>query len=214
MLIEEKGTPILVELSRGRGKILYLSLDVGRPPMSRWKGLSLLYNDLLGSHVERGNTLQTSWNESVFSHLLSEPSFISGYVPVRPLFLWLLLYLGGLGLLAWLWRRERLSGRALILSFFSMVVLFSFGGFLYFIRGGNIPDGILVSSTLLEEIPDGYVEVQSNVALFSTLRGQYNLKVKRGWTDLEPVFARHETPGGKDIVVQEEGNTTRFRFPD
>ena len=213
MLIEEKGTPILVELNRGRGKIIYLSLDVGRPPMSRWEGLSLLYNDLLGSHVKRGNMLQTSWTESVFSRLLSEPSFISGYVPVRPLFLWLLLYLGGLGLLAWLWRRERLSGRALILSFFSMVVLFSFGGYLYFSWGRNIPDGILVSSTLLEEIPDGYVEVQSNVALFSTLRGQYNLKVKRGWTDLEPVFARQETPGGKDIVVQEEGNTTRIRFP-
>jgi hypothetical protein len=47
VVVEEKGTPVLVETSRGRGKVFYLSLDVGRPPFSEWQGLSLLFKDLL-----------------------------------------------------------------------------------------------------------------------------------------------------------------------
>lgn len=213
ILIEEKGTPILVEMSRGRGKIFYLSLDVGRPPLSRWEGLSDLFRDLLELPGEIGPVLQTSWDESVFSKLLVEPSFISTYVPALSFFLWLLFYLGGLGLLARLWQQQRLPRRTLVLSFLSLVVFSSFGGYLHFDRGGNTPDGILVSSTLLEGIPDGYAETQTNVALFSTRRRHYNLLVEREWTDLEPVLSRFGASDDSPVVVQEEGSSTRFRVP-
>ncbi|MFQ5902087.1 MAG: hypothetical protein ACE5JO_00185 [Candidatus Binatia bacterium] len=213
ILIEEKGTPILVEMSRGRGKVFYLSLDVGRPPLSHWEGLSLLFRDLLGSSPERRSPVQASWNEPVFLKLLLKLSFISTYVPAGSFLLWLLLYLGGLGLLAWLWLQQRLPRRTLVLSFLSLVAFSSFGGYLYFNRGGNIPDGVLFSSTLLESLPDGYVEAQSNVALFSTRRQYYNLQVERGWTDLEPVLPRLGAADDGAVVVQEEGSYTRFRFP-
>ena len=213
ILIEEKGSPILVEMSRGRGKVFYLSLDVGRPPLSRWEGLPLLFGDLLESPAEKDSPLETSWNDSVFSQLLLKPSFISSYVPVRSFFLWLLFYLGGLGLLTWLWLKQRLPRRTLVFSFLSLVVLSSFGGYLYFNRGGNIPDGVFFSSTLLESLPDGYVEVQSNVALFSTRRQYYNLQVESGWADLEPVLPRLGAADDSPVVVQEEGSYTRFRFP-
>lgn len=213
ILIEEKGTPILVEMSRGRGRVFYLSLDVGRPPLSRWDGLSLLFRDILGSPGESRSTLQVSWDEFVFSQLLLNPSFISTYVPARSFFLWLLIYLGGLGLLAWLWQQQRLPRRTLVLSFLALVFFSSFGGYLHFDRGGNIPDGVLVSSTVLESLPDGYVEGQSNVALFSTQRRHYSLQVESGWTDLEPVPSRLGASEDATLVVLEEGSSTRFRFP-
>src|SRR6266571_5079170 len=36
MLAEDHGTPLIVETSRGKGKITYVALDVGRPPLTRW----------------------------------------------------------------------------------------------------------------------------------------------------------------------------------
>ncbi|HWH77789.1 MAG TPA: hypothetical protein VNT76_10480, partial [Candidatus Binatus sp.] len=38
-LIETDGIPVLVEASRGRGRITYFALDIGRPPLSQWDGL-------------------------------------------------------------------------------------------------------------------------------------------------------------------------------
>ncbi|MGH7831377.1 MAG: hypothetical protein ACREP8_14495, partial [Candidatus Binatia bacterium] len=48
-LVEENGTPIIVEAARAKGKVSYLSADVGRGPLSRWEGLPLLFKALLGS---------------------------------------------------------------------------------------------------------------------------------------------------------------------
>ncbi len=213
ILIEEKGTPILVEMSRGLGKVFYLALDVGRPPLSRWEGLSLLFRDLLGPPAERGSSFQTSWDDAVFSQLLVSHSLVSVRGPTLSFFLWLLFYLGGLGLLARLWQQRRLPQRTLVLSFLSLVVFSSFGGYLYFDRGGDIPDGVLLSSTLLESLPDGYVEAQSGVAIFSTRRRQYDLRVENGWTDFELVRPRFEVSDDTAVVVQEGGGSTRFRFP-
>jgi len=214
ILIEEKGLPILVEKSMGRGKILYLSLDVGRPPLSRWEGLSLLFKDLLGAPAERRSTLQTSWDESIFSQLLLNPSMISAYVPLRTFFLWLVIYFVGLGLLAWLWQRQFLRRRTLAISFLLLVFFSSFGGYFHFRQGGNIPDGVLLSSTLLESLQDGYVEAQSNVALFSTRRRLYDLQIPREWSDVEAIPSRAGTPPENNaLVIQEERSSTRFRFP-
>lgn len=212
VLIEEKGTPILVEMDRGRGKVFYLSLDVGRPPLSRWGGLALLFRDLLGVPGDRRSSLVASWDETVFSQLFSNSSFISTYVPLRTFFLWLLFYLGGLGFSAWLWRRQRLPRRTLVVSSLSLILFSAFGGYLHLGRGGNIPDGVLVSSTLLESLPDGYVEALSNVALFSTLSQHYDLQVDRGWTDFEPVLPRARKSEDSSLVAEEEGSSTRFRF--
>jgi len=212
ILIEEKGTPILVEMAKGRGKVLYLSFDVGRPPLSRWEGLSLLFRDLLGSAEERRYDSQPNWDESVFSQLLLNRSFISVYVPSRSFFLWILFYLGGLGLLAWLWRRQRFSRRILVPCIFCFIIVSSLGGYLHFDQGGNVPDGVLLSSTVLESLPDGYVETQSNVALFSTQRRHYDLEVEGGWTDFEPVFPRFGRSEDTALVAQEQGSSTRLRF--
>lgn len=211
-VVQEKGTPVLVEMSRGRGKVLYLSLDVGRPPVAQWQGLPLLFKDLLESSGERRAAPQTSWDDAVFSQLLLNPAIVSTYVPLRPLLLWLLAYFGALALLAWLWRERRMARRRLILCSLFLVFFSAFAGYLHFNQGGNIPEGVLLSSTLLESLPDGYVEAQSNVALFSTQRRHYSLQVESGWTDLEPV-PRFGVSEEVALVVQEEGSSTRFRIP-
>lgn len=216
ILIEERGIPILVERSMGRGKILYLSLDIGRPPLSRWGGLSFLLTDLLGTPLDRRSTLQTGWDEAIFSQLLSTSSMISAYVPVRTFFLWLLIYLIGLGLLAWLRQKRFLPGRILALGFLLLVFFSSFGGYLHLHRGGYMPDGVLLSSTLLDSLQDGYVEAQSNVALFSTQRRRYGLQVKGGWSDVEAILPRVGmgiAPKDNALVIHEERSSSQFSFP-
>ena len=38
-MTESQGLPVLVENDWGRGKVIYLALDAGRPPLSTWSGL-------------------------------------------------------------------------------------------------------------------------------------------------------------------------------
>lgn len=213
VLIEERGTPIVVEMSRGRGKVLYLSLDVGRPPLARWEGLAALLKDLLGSPApEERRILAVHWDEPLFSQLLATPSFISAYVPTRPLFLWLLFYLGALGWLARLWERKRFPARTLILSLLALVVCAAGAGYFHFIRAGKTLDGVLFSSTLMEALPDGYVAAESDVALFSTQSRHFDLQAESGWSDVEPVLSRQGRSEQPPLVVQDEGDSTRFRF--
>lgn len=212
VLLEEQGSPILAEMSRGRGKVFYLALDVGRPPLSRWEGLPLLFQDLLGRTSEKRPSSQASWDEAVFTQLLSNPSLISAYAPAGSLLAWLFFYFLLLGVLTQMWRRQRLPRPTLVLLVLSSVLLASIGGYLH-LGGSGMPDGVLVSSTLLESLPDGYVEAQSNLALFSTLGRYYNLEIDRGWTELEPVLSRAGPSETMTLVVREEGNHTRFGFP-
>jgi hypothetical protein len=115
--------------------------------------------------------------------------------------------------LVWLCQRRWLSQRTIVLSFLSLVFFSSCAGYFHFNRGGNIPDGVLLSSTLMESLPDGYVEAQSNVGLFSTQARYYDLQVERGWSDMEPVPSRLKGAEDSALAVQQEGSSTRFRFP-
>jgi len=213
VLIEEQGSPILVEAQRGKGRIFYLSLDIGRPPLSNWDGLPTLFKNILEPGGESSPTLRANWDESVFFGLFLNPSFISTYVPTASLFFALLGYIAVIGFFAWLWHRKRLPRRTVVLCALSFVLLSGLGGHLFFSRGGNIPDGVLVSSAILESISDGYVEVQANVALFSTQMRQFDLQVERGWIDLIPVPSRSKLQEDPAIVAHGHGNTSRFLFP-
>jgi hypothetical protein len=211
VLIQEGDTPILVESTRGRGQIFYLSADIGRPPLSRWEGLPLLLKSLVRSTVESEISPRTGWDESMFSQLLLEPSFLITYVPLRSLFVWMLFYLGGLGLLSWLWLRHRLPRRRLLVALVTLISFSAFGGCFHFQHGGYMPDGVLFSSTLLETRSNGYVDAESNVALFSTGVQNYNIHVGSGWSDLRPVPRLTSSQDGV-FSVREEGDSTRFQF--
>jgi hypothetical protein len=212
VLAEAEGLPVLVETSRGKGKVTYFSLDVGRPPLSQWLGLPQFLQSLLGSAASEDLALPTRWDEALFSQLILSPSFISTYVPTGSLLLAMIAYLIGLGAFGWLWQRQRFTRRKGMIFFISFVTLSAFGGYLLFSRGGNIPDGVLVSSTVMESIPDGYVEAQSNLAMFSTQIRQYSLQMERGWMDLTPVFAPAREP--EPAVVRQDGNgSSRFQLP-
>ena len=211
VLAEAEGLPVLVETSRGKGKITYFSLDVGRPPLSQWDGLPKFLQDLLGSPGNEGLAPQTRWDETLFSQLILSPSFISTYVPTGSLLLAMIAYLIAMGGFGWLWQRQRFTRRKVMVSFVSFVALAALGGYLLFGRGGNIPDGVLLSSTVMESITGGYVEAQSNLAMFSTQVRQYSLRMERGWMDFIPVFARSQEP--EQAVVRQDGNgSSRFQL--
>ena len=213
VLAEAQGMPVLVETSRGKGRITYLSLDVGRPPLSQWDGLPRFLQNLLAPAGGEELAPRTRWDDSVFSQLILSPSFISTYLPTGSLFVAIVGYLVGIGLFSWLWQRQAFTRRALVAAFLFFVVLSTCGGYLLFSRGGNIPDGVLLSSSVMESSADGYVEVQSNLAMFSTQIRQYGLQMERGWMELVPVAAASRDRPEPTVVFQDGSGTSRFQLP-
>ena len=213
VLAEAQGMPVLVETSRGKGRITYLSLDVGRPPLSQWDGLPRFLQNLLAPAGGEELAPRTRWDDSVFSQLILSPSFISTYLPTGSLFVAIVGYLVGIGLFSWLWQRQAFTRRALVAAFLFFVVLSTGGGYLLFSRGGNIPDGVLLSSSVMESSADGYVEVQSNLAMFSTQIRQYGLQMERGWMELVPVAAASRDRPEPTVVFQDGSGTSRFQLP-
>jgi hypothetical protein len=211
-VIEQQGSPIVVEAARGKGKTIYLALDIGRPPLSRWEGLGALFRDLAAPPPETSASAPAAWDDSVFSQLLVNRAVSSIYLPAGAFAGWIAAYLAGLGVLIWMWERRRLVARTLGMAFAGLVAFASLGGYFYFIRGGRIPDGVLVTSTLLEALGSGEVEASSNAALFSTLRRDYDVVVEKGWTDFEPLARRAAAAEENSITIEEEGGTPRLRM--
>jgi hypothetical protein len=149
------------------------------------------------------------WSESIFSKVLLSPSFISTYVPNRALFFALFGYFAGLVVLARLWRRRRIALRTLVLSCCGWIVCAAAAGYLFFSRGGQTPDGVLLAATVMENAGDGYVEARSNLALFSTQLSDYSLVFGRGWVDSMPLAAQ----AGESVVYRHTGGVTRVELP-
>jgi len=213
VLAEAQGIPLIVESNRGKGKITYLAFDVGRPPLSRWERLPRLLQDLLAPPVEGSVTARTQWDDTVFSQLIVSPSFISTYVPSGSLLFAILAYLTAIGLFVSMGQKMRATLRKLFFQFVILVTVAAAGGYIFFSRGGNIPDGILLTSTVLENVADGYVEAQANVALFSTQIRQYDLHIERGWLDLIPISTRSRDREQSAIISQTGGDSGQFELP-
>ena len=113
-LSEADSLPILVEASRGRGKIIYLALDIGRPPLAQWDGLPKFLQSLLAPTGADDAPPRTEWSDAVFNQLIASPKFISTYVPSASLFFAMLGYLAGVGIFAWLWQKKRLGASTLV----------------------------------------------------------------------------------------------------
>jgi len=218
VLVEAQGIPILVETSRGKGKITYFAPDVGRPPVSHWDGFANLARTLLtpgaDSYLPVG-TAGTRWDDTIFSRVISNPSFLSVYVPTSSLCLAVVGYLTGLGIFAWLWQRRRGRVRFFPPLLCLFVFLAGLGGYVFFSQGGKLPDGVLLSSTVLETIADGYVEAQSNIALFSTQVRQYEVQARRGWLNWIPLPPSLDTSKNEErpVMLQDGSGNGRFRIP-
>jgi hypothetical protein len=213
VLEASQGMPVLVEASRGKGRISYLSVDVGRPPLSQWDGLPKFLQNLLVPVGDDALVPRTRWDDAVFSQLILSPSFMSTYLPTASLFTAIVGYLTSIGLFSWLWQRQRFSRPTLTTAFFLLIVLSTGAGYLLFSRAGNIPDGVLLSANVMEGSADGYVEVQSNLALFSTQIRQYGLQMERGWMELVPVVASTRDRTEPAVVFQDGDGASRFELP-
>ena len=213
ILLESAGIPILVETSRGKGRISYLSIDVGRPPLAQWEGLPKLLRNLVAPVGEDDLSPRTRWDDAIFARIILSPSFISTYVPTGSLFLAMLGYFAGIAVLTWLWQRKWFWPRTLLICLTAFVAVAGVGGYILFSRGGNIPDGVLLSSTVLDSIADGYVEAQSNVAMFSTQIRQYSLQLAPGWIDMTPISMPAKERPEETVMLQDGGGSSRYRLP-
>lgn len=213
-LSEADGIPILVEASRGRGRIIYLALDIGRPPLAQWSGLPKFLQSLVApAGSDDAPPPRTEWSDAVFNQLIASPKFISTYVPSASLLFAMLGYLAGVGAFCWLWQKKRLAARLLLMAFGTFVAVGTAAGYLHFGQGGNIPDGVLLVSTVLESSGDGFVDSQANIALFSTQLRRYDLQLERGWIDLTPVSSRSRDTSESAVVTQDAGGASRYRLP-
>ena len=213
VLSETGGNPVIVEAHRGRGRIMYLAVDVGRPPLSEWHGLQNFLQSLIAPSPGDETIPRTEWSDAVFNQLIASPSFISTYVPSGSLLLAIVSYLATIGVLTWLWQRRRLTERMMLLGVVMIAVVATLVGYAHFSRGGNVPDGVLLSSSVLESSGDDFVDAQANLALFSTQLRQYDLELERGWTDLIPVSIRPRDAAEETIVTQEGGGMSRYQLP-
>jgi hypothetical protein len=213
LLAESQGIPLIVDASRGRGRILYLALDIGRPPLSQWDGLPRLVQELLKPASFQEPALRSDWHDGIFSQLVASPSFIARYVPAGSLLVAMVAYLAGLGAIAWLWQRKRHPRRGLVIILLGLIGAATAGGYAHFNRGGNIPDGVLLSSTVMESSGDGFVEAQSSLALFSTQVREYRLHLERGWMELTPVPSRSRDGFQAAVVRQEGGGASQYQLP-
>jgi hypothetical protein len=212
-LSEAEGIPILVEASRGRGRMVYLALDIGRPPLSQWDGLAKFLQTVMAPSRVDDPPPRTEWSDAIFNQLIASPKFISTYVPSASLFFAMLGYLAGIGVFAWLWQKKRLAPRLLLVGLSVFVTAGTGVGYVHFSRGGNIPDGVLLVSTVLENSGDGFVDAQANMALFSTQLRQYDLQLERGWIDMTPVSSRGRENSEPAVVTQDAGGGSRYRLP-
>lgn len=213
VLLESEGIPLLVERSRGKGRITYFALDLGRPPLAQWDGLPTLLRQLVRPATDDALSPRTRWDDTIFSQIIVSPSFISSYVPTRSLLLAMIGYFAGLGILAWLWQRSRLPARKIVICLAVVVGLAAAAGYPLFSRGGNVPDGVLLSSTMLDSVADGYVEAQLSMAMFSTQIRQYNLQLARGWLDMAPVSIPAKDRPQEALLLQDDSGSSRFRLP-
>src|SRR5690606_12754118 len=112
-----------------------------------------------------------------------------------------------------LWQKTRVERRLLLIGLATFVSGAAAAGYVHFSHGGNIPDGVLLVSTVLENGGDGFVDTQSNLALFSTQLRQYDLRLERGWIDLTPVTSRARDMSEPAVVTQDAGGASRYRLP-
>ena len=184
-----QGLPVLVENDWGRGKVIYLALDAGRPPLSAWSGLPKLLEGLLKPATGERPPPRPHWNEAISSQLLLSPWFIASYIPTRALFFVILGYLAGQFVLFRLWQRRRVARGVLVSACCAWILCTAIAGWFFFSRGERTPEGVLLAAAVMDSTGDGYVDAQTNLALFSTQSREYSLAFGRGWLDLTPLAA-------------------------
>ena len=211
--LAEGDTPILAERSHGQGRVAYLALDVGRPPVADWAGLPALFEEMLGAPPPRPSDHWNAWSREAFTGLLQDFGFVGLRSPVGSLLLLLALYVGSLLLWFRLWKAGRLSRPGLGLAPAGLVLAAALGGHWYFDRGGYVPDGILVSSTVVDESPwSETAAAHSNVGLFATRRRDFSFSLKPGWTQLDLAPAADEGPRAS-LVLRQGRPRDRVRVP-
>ena len=197
----------------GRGKVIYLALDAGRPPLSMWSGLPKILQGLLTPAAAENPSLRPQWSEAIFSQVLLSPWFVSTYVPSRSLVFAIAVYLAGMVVLARLWQRRRMTRRALAAACCGWIACVAVAGYLFFSHGGRSPEGVLLAATVMEDAGDGYVEARSNLALFSTQRHEYSLAFGRGWVDAMPIAAPASAQPGQSLAYWHGAAVTRVQLP-
>jgi hypothetical protein len=65
----------------------------------------------------------------------------------------------------------------------------------------------------MESAGEGYVEAQTNLALFSTQLREYTLAFGRGWMDLTPLPVPAYAQPSQPLVYQHSGGVTRVQLP-
>ena len=169
VLHHAEGVPLVIERRFGRGRVLYLTFDVSRPPFDTWPGMEALWRGLLDLapltplssrllRAEEASALPALIRDSPFT--FPRHAAVLGFV---------VLYLGVLAAVLTLRPESRRGRRSLPWLHFAAPLLFAPAAF--FVFGPLLfPSGpVAVVSALIAPHPRGpYADLDLEIGLFSS----------------------------------------------
>jgi len=216
-LVTQAGLPLVAEITRGSGRVIFLAFDVMQPPFRGWQGQTLLWNDLLGRAGEATPLVQAALSsrsnsyfgygpygvttENLASAVLDIPSMKT------PPFWWVAFFLGGYIILLvpvnYLVLKRKRRRELAWLTTPVIVILFSFMAYFigYGMRGGRL----IVNQLSVVEATAGAkaAAATSYAGVFSPARTAYDIGTDSAASAISEVGLERQGRNGKNLAVLE-----------
>jgi hypothetical protein len=174
VMVEQDGSPVLVEMTFGFGEVFYLSADPALQPLSDWDGIPDLYDQLLHTRNVRPGWFDDRWNPSSASEAVSTVS-VRGIPAYGTICIWLAIYVLVVGPINLLVIRRTKRRELAWLTIPILVILFSGMDYTYGVAHRG-PRPILNRLALIQSWPGSDTAlVRGAVGLYSPRRAKYTL---------------------------------------
>ena len=209
ILLEQDGVPLLVEESRGRGRVVFLAFDHASHPIRTWEGAADLWRTVLPDLRAAAPSSPPEEREPVFAEPEpeEEPSLLSAAlsVPIRH-FPSHLVVIGLLGvylaaLFALLRRRSRVSRAVGIAASLALAAALALGSYLAFDRWLLKRDILYADLSVVTTSPGmQWAELRKEISLLSALPQTHSVTLEGEGYLLDP-------RGADGLIQTERGET-------
>ncbi len=181
---------LLVAQKRGRGQVVFVAFDPGRAPLTAWGGTTMLWRALFRldetpNYWKLRRELRETFDESWIAQALQLPllSFPSHLL----LAVFLVLYASTIGFFFWRLGLESHTARETWVLIGLTLLAFSGGAHLLFREQHIQQDALLFEVSAVDVIPQSrFADIETHLALLSTRKHTYDLKIAGPTIDLDP----------------------------
>lgn len=193
ILAQERDLPLVVMQKSGRGTVVFVSFDPGRPPFTRWDGTARLWRalfplDEVPDYWKLRRELRETFEETWIAQALQLPllSFPSHLLVAS----FLILYVSTIGFCFWRLGLERISRRETWMLIMFSLLAFSGGAHVLFRERHIQQDALVFEVSAVDVIPQSrFAEIETHLAIFSTHKQSYDLKLAgqpSAWQQIVP----------------------------